>query len=134
MAYTISELNWALYRAFNEDYDVDDDFDPAEDEFGGDSSEWDELENKLDGYPRSDAERVHELEGIGTVRLLEHHGGEGEGDDYYMVISVTDEMGDARLFRRNGWYASYDGGYYEGPTVEVRAVDRLVTFYDEIRG
>ena len=29
-----------------------------------------------------------------------------------------------------GYYASYDGGYYEGPLSEVNAVVREVTFYE----
>lgn len=45
---------------------------------------------------------------------------------------MLDEAGDERLFRRNGWYASYSGGYFEGPTEEVAEAQQLITVYNPI--
>ena len=138
MAYTISDLNWAIHKQFNEDYDPEDEYNhnPDEDgDFDGDSSEWYSLEEEL--YPSGHLGETREtkfveLEGFGQIRQVEQHGGEGEGDQLYIVISVTDADGDVRLFRRNGWYQSFHGGEYEGPTEEVKAVVRPTTFFEPI--
>lgn len=65
-----------------------------------------------------------------TGELVKSHGGEGQGDQYWMVISVSDGK-TTRHFRKDGWYASYDGGYLDGETYEVKPVERLVTYYEE---
>lgn len=138
MAYTISELNWALYKQYNEDYDSEEDYHlsrVADGSFEGDSTEWDELESALYAsahHGETQETKFVELEGIGQVRQVEQFGGMGDGDTQYIVISVTDEYGAVRLFKRNGWYQSFHGGEYDGPTEEVKPVDRIVTFYESI--
>ncbi|QAU06538.1 hypothetical protein SEA_WILLIAMBOONE_17 [Gordonia phage WilliamBoone] len=72
------------------------------------------------------------LQGIGHAALVDAHGGEGQGDDYWFVFSITDDAGNERLFRRNGWYQSYEGGTYDGPTEEVKAVEKTITVFGPI--
>jgi hypothetical protein len=68
--------------------------------------------------------------GCGRVTVVEDFGGEGEGERYYLIFRVDFEDGSCRYFKMNGWYASYDGGYYDGPFEEVKPVDRTITFYE----
>ncbi|ANA86355.1 hypothetical protein BH762_gp012 [Gordonia phage OneUp] len=72
------------------------------------------------------------IPGIGLATLERTHGGEGEGDQYWFVFKITDDDGNVRYFRREGWYASYDGGHYDGPTVEVRPAEKVITVYKKI--
>lgn len=69
------------------------------------------------------------IPGIGQAVIVDRFGGEGKGDDYWFVFKVTDADGNERLFRRNGWYASYDGGEYDGPTDEVKPQDKVITVW-----
>lgn len=64
-----------------------------------------------------------------TGKVVKSHGGEGQGDEYWMVISLSDGN-TTRYFRKDGWYASYDGGYLDGETYEVKPAERLVTYYE----
>lgn len=127
MSYTIDDLNRAITKQYDEEFDGDFEY---YDDAG--SAEWHGLEEDIYSF-RKDQDVTAELEGIGTVRLIESEGGEGQGDNYSLVISVTDADGGVRLFERLGWYASYDGGHYEGPTVEVQAVERTITVYEQIK-
>ena len=65
-----------------------------------------------------------------TAEVVTSYGGEGDGDQYWMVISITDSI-TTRFFRKDGWYASYDGGYLDGETYEVQPKEKLVTFYEQ---
>lgn len=85
---------------------------------------WDEVKDVLE-YPD-----VHDVDGLGQVRGVESFGGEGQGDEYYLVFSVTFDDGDVKLYRINGYYTSHDGGYLDGDLYEVQAKQRLVTFYE----
>lgn len=69
------------------------------------------------------------VEGLGLVTLESQYGGEGMGDEYYIVLRVT-EGDTVRFFRKNGWHASHDGSYLDGSLDEVKPVDRVVTFYE----
>ncbi|MEV2222699.1 hypothetical protein AB0E01_22805 [Nocardia vinacea] len=89
-------------------------------------SEWSALEDALEGDDTLD------IEGLGSVKGVETHGGEGQGDEYWMILEVTDAQGNKQLFKRDGWYASFNGGHYDGPTFEVRAVEKNVTFYEKV--
>lgn len=64
-----------------------------------------------------------------TGKVVSSYGGEGEGDQYWMVVSVSDGE-TTRYFRKDGWYASYDGGYLDGETYEVAPKEKLVTYYE----
>lgn len=67
--------------------------------------------------------------GLGRVTVVEIFGGEGEGDRYYLVFRVEAEDGTVRFFKMNGWYASHDGGHFDGPFEEVKAVEKTITVY-----
>lgn len=71
------------------------------------------------------------IPGIGQAFVLEDHGGEGQGDEYWLIFQVVAD-GVTKLYRRNGWYASYSGGEYDGPTEEVKPVQKLVTVYEKV--
>lgn len=65
-----------------------------------------------------------------TAQLVAEYGGEGQGEDFWVVISLADEA-TTRYFRMDGWYASYDGGELDGEPYEVRPQERVVTFYEK---
>lgn len=47
-----------------------------------------------------------------TFTCVQSHGGEGEGSSYYTVYKFTKD--DQEVFVKfDGWYASYDGSYYD---------------------
>lgn len=71
-------------------------------------------------------DKVLDLPSIGQARYVDNFGGEGEGDQYWFVFSVTDADGETRFFRRDGYYASFYGGYYDGPTEEVEQVEKTI--------
>lgn len=64
-----------------------------------------------------------------TGKVEAEYGGEGQGDQYWMVISVSDGN-TTRYFRRDGWYASYDGGYLDGDTYEVKPQEKTIVVYE----
>lgn len=47
-----------------------------------------------------------------TMEMVEHRGGEGQGDIYYTIWSFTDGN-ETHYVRFNGWYASYSGSEYQ---------------------
>ncbi len=67
---------------------------------------------------------------LGVIQYVDSYGGEGQGDDYWVVVKVVGHDGTERYFRRNGWYQSYSGGELDGPTVEVRPREKMVTVYE----
>ncbi len=74
-----------------------------------------------------------DVQGLGRVTLETQFGGEGQGDNYYLVLKVVDILssdGTVRYFKKLGWHASHDGSYLDGDLVEVKPVDRTVTFYE----
>jgi hypothetical protein len=64
-----------------------------------------------------------------TITSPASYGGEGQGDELWVVFALTDGT-DTRYFRKDGYYASYDGGAWDGDFREVTPQDRLVTFYE----
>lgn len=65
-----------------------------------------------------------EVEGLPKIELVEEFGGEGQGDDYWVVFKVGDQF-----FKKNGWYASYDGGELDGDLHEVFPTEVTRTEY-----
>lgn len=100
--------------------------------FEGSFEEW--LDNS--GYVE-DFEPWHEFKTSGKsgekdgwiAKVEAEYGGEGRGEAYWMVISVSDGV-TTRYFRKDGYYASYDGGYLDGDTYEVTPRSRQVVFYE----
>lgn len=64
-----------------------------------------------------------------SAKRVASYGGEGEGDQYWLVLSVSDGE-TTRYFRKDGYYASYDGGYLDGDTSEVKPQEKRVIFYE----
>jgi hypothetical protein len=64
-----------------------------------------------------------------TLDVVEDFGGEGQGETRYIVLSLTDGA-DTKYFRKDGYYVSYDGSTWDGEFREVRAIERVVTFYE----
>lgn len=69
------------------------------------------------------------VEDLGLVKLVESFGGEGLGDQYYLIFFV--DAGEwEQHYKLSGYYSSYgDGGYYEAPLYKVSPVERVVTFW-----
>lgn len=65
----------------------------------------------------------------------ECYGGEGQGDEFWLVVKAQ-KGHESFLFRVDGWYASYDGGYLEGHPYEVVPEEIVVTRYvkPELKG
>lgn len=59
----------------------------------------------------------YKFEGV-TYKHVEDHGGEGQGEDYWVVFSADDGE-TKRYFMANGYYASYEGSTWEGNIYEV---------------
>lgn len=54
-------------------------------------------------------------------------GGEGSGEEMWIIVSY-----DGRYFRKDGYYASFDGDNWDGPFVEVRRSQEIVTVFREV--
>lgn len=63
-------------------------------------------------------------------RVEKEGGGEGSGEHMHMVFSFTFPDGQVEYWRKDGYYASYDGGYWDGDFSKVNLVQRIVTFYE----
>jgi len=67
-----------------------------------------------------------ELPNVGLLEFVDSYGGEGQGDQYWMIFKLGDQ-----LFKLDGWYASFDGGYYER-ILEVEAKEVTKTVYTTV--
>lgn len=67
----------------------------------------------LEGYGDKPNKTI-EVSGFGIIELVEHFGGEGQGDDYWTVFKIGD-----RHFRKTGWYSSWEGASWDGAFEEV---------------
>ena len=88
-------------------------------------AEWEEFVEEMEWG--TEAEIYTDLVQKGyTVKSEERYGGEGKGDDYWLVFSVTKD-GEKKYFRLDGWYTSFSGhefdqgylAFYEVKPVEV---------------
>lgn len=70
------------------------------------------------------------IDGIKVEAVEFDTGGEGHGEDIYMVFKTTDADGVVQLWRKDGYYASYDGDNWDGDFRKVDAVERVVVFYE----
>lgn len=81
-----------------------------------------------DLYHVSDFEMWATDNDVSKPETVEDFGGEDMGSNYYKVIKFT--RGDEVVFIKfHGWYASYDGSYYEGFNV-VTPKEKTVVVYD----
>ena len=101
-----------------------------------DDEQWDELAYNLSAPNRYDAtlrkwvddEPGQEFEGV-YVSCVADVGGEGQGDIRYAVFCFTDGSG-TKYFRKDGFYASYDGSTWDGEFSEVQPQERVVTVWE----
>lgn len=64
----------------------------------------------------------------GHVYLVDKYGGEGKGEEYWVVLSVGEQ-----LFRVDGFYASWDGVTWEDPHLhEVEPVEVIKIEYVQV--
>lgn len=48
------------------------------------------------------------------ISSVKHHGGEGQGSDYYTVWKFVDQNDESIYVKFHGWYQSHYGSEYEG--------------------
>ena len=65
-----------------------------------------------------------------NLKELNRYGGEGCGDSYWFVFSLEYEN-EKKYFRRNGWYASYNG-YEWNDYEEVKPVETTICVYESL--
>ncbi|ANA86354.1 hypothetical protein BH762_gp011 [Gordonia phage OneUp] len=120
MSYTADDLDIALAKLFYNG--------PERDrvKYWSDYAEeaWDRVESRIYFGDKS-----IETE-FGTIHKADDFGGEGMGDQYYLVVSVTDDAGNVRYFKRCGYHRSHDGSYLDGPTLEVEPVQQTITVWN----
>lgn len=139
---TAEDIEHALILTFaedGEDYPDDYEFQDYEHFEGWDNLSYDMLERQEFSYPRrigGETQTVtvpyrparDTLLGF-KLAVSDQYGGEGQGDTLYIVISLSDGT-NTRYFRKDGFYASYDGSTWDGDFREVTPVERTVTFYE----
>lgn len=83
------------------------------DNLGHDWSDWDGVMTSVDWQ----------------LKKTDEYGGEGQGDEYWYVFSVSDGK-TKRHIKVDGWYASYDGGWYD-EWYEVFPKQKTVTVWTQ---
>lgn len=71
---------------------------------------------------------------VGYARVVEQFGGEGQGDQYYIILSIEPLEGDTseiRYFKIDGYYASHYGRDLDGPLYEVVPRKKTIIVYDK---
>lgn len=74
------------------------------------------------------------IDGQGVhIDLVTSFGGEGQGDTAWIVVKATD--GDTtKFFRKDGYYASYDGFTWDGDFAAVTPQEKTITVYEAREG
>ena len=75
-----------------------------------------------------DADQLRDKLGAKSLTQVDGYGGEGEGDDLWVVFDV-----DGQLFRKSGYWVSHDGCYWDGALEEVEPYEVTVTRYREVK-
>ncbi len=89
-------------------------------------SEWEEENDRADFYDEveyGDIELTIDGQTV-TAKNEEQYGGEGQGDEYWIVFRVADQ-----LFEKDGYWQSWEGGEYDGDLYEVEPYEVTVTKY-----
>lgn len=98
-------------------------------EYPDDSDDFSDLQDHDVAWSELKGENAkYTVDGL-TAQEVDSYGGEGDGDQYWMVISISDGL-TTRYFRKDGWYASHDGGYLDGETYEVTPKEKKVVVYE----
>ncbi len=95
------------------DWQIESDWD-----YGADWDHWDEV---------ADPGGIFEVVGLGEVKVWNHDFGGIETNVSYLMFKVGD-----RVFRKEGLWVSHDGQYWDGPFSEVRAVQKVITDYEDV--
>lgn len=72
------------------------------------------------------------LESNPLIRLAEavdEHGGEGEGEEYWVVVKFTGHSGEVAYLKFDGSYASYVGSEFDSVFV-VHPTQKTITVYE----
>lgn len=90
------------------------------DQYGDDEIEfWNDVEYK--------GVTLDSLFGL-TAKAVAQHGGEGQGDEYYVVAKIGTQH-----FMRTAFYSSWEGVYWdEGELFEVEPYEKTVTDYRRV--
>lgn len=59
-----------------------------------------------------------------VIKKEDHYGGEGKGDEYWSVFSVT-RSGETKYFKIHGWYASHHGPSINGDAYDFFEVEKI---------
>ena len=96
---------------------------------------YDEKEYSCKGSSLIREESNFEYEGH-KFNFEEQRGGEGQGDDYWIVFSVTSlaVAGEVFYYKVPGWYQSHNGAELEWDNVfEVKSVEKTVTVWEDVK-
>ena len=69
---------------------------------------------------------------VGHVFFEANHGGEGQGDEAWIVLRIKHEDGSEKYYRKDGYYQSFDGMYLDGDFREVAPTPKTITVYEEV--
>lgn len=91
-----------------------------------------DFEEDKDDYSWDAFTEIEEVNVNGVVvkQVEKQGGGEGSGEHMHVVFSFTFPDGQVEYWRKEGYYASFDGGYWDGDFSKVQPVQRVVTFYE----
>lgn len=68
---------------------------------------------------------------LGTVQVVDSVGGyEDDGAYVHLVLKVTSDEGNVRWFKKEGYYASYDGTSWDGDFSEVHPREKTIVVYE----
>lgn len=89
-----------------------------------------ELDTQIEIILKSNSDnkiqQVFQTLGLGEFEVLDSYGGEGKGDDYWLVFYLKQHNIYIKL---DGYYQSYDGGYYTS-MYEVKPKQVMMTIYE----
>lgn len=97
---------------------------------------WDDVHERIDNRWHQGNDNKNQPVDFGggiVIKLVDDFGGEGQGDDYWIVMEITVDDEPPRLYRVEGWYASYDGGYLDGDLHEVRPKEVTRIIYERVK-
>lgn len=69
-----------------------------------------------------------DIGGLQYEHVFTKGGGEGDGEEYYVVVHFLNPDCYVRV---DGWYASYDGGYLDGEPYLVQPEQKVITVYEK---
>lgn len=90
---------------------------------------WGELSYELQKYNRETKKYEptdFRISGFPLEIVEDVGGGEGDGDTRYLVFKLG-----SQFFRKDGYYASYDGSVWDGDFYEVFPREKTITVYED---